>query len=50
MQGLIFEDEQGNFVSGLADEEKEWGWVPSAKSAAGGGFSHLTDQLDALGR
>jgi hypothetical protein len=50
VQGLIFEDEQGNFVSGLADEEKEWGWVPSAKSAAGGGFSHLTDQLDALGR
>lgn len=43
VQGLLFQDESGEFVSGLADDERGWGWVPTRSQARG--FDYLVAEL-----
>lgn len=47
IQGLIFEDETGGFVSGLTDDEEQWGWLPSGMRTRDG-FEYLVSGLDGL--
>lgn len=48
VQGLLFEDGEGGFVSGLADEEQQWGWLPAGTPFTSG-FAQLVDELDRFG-
>lgn len=45
VQGLLFRDTNGDFVSGLADGEGDWGWLP-ASTPQSHRFSALVAQLE----
>lgn len=47
VQGLIFRDADGSFVSGVADGEREWGWLPAGIPWTEG-FGFLSAQLKEL--
>ncbi|MGL5826016.1 MAG: hypothetical protein ACRCYU_14575 [Nocardioides sp.] len=47
VQGLLFKDETGAFVSGLADREGDWGWLPNDVPVAEG-FDRLLADLEPL--
>jgi hypothetical protein len=47
VQGLLFENETGDFVSGLTDDEDERGWLPPG-AAPSSGFERLIQELDSM--
>lgn len=47
VQGLLFEDSNGDFVSGMADDEEEWGWIPRGVDRDER-FDYLGEQLNEL--
>lgn len=47
VQGLIFEESNGAFDSGIAGHVEEWGWLPDG-IRTGNGFDHLLSELDTL--
>jgi len=49
VQGLLFEDEDGSFVSGEGADKDQWGWLP-ADMPVQDEFNELVTELDALDR